>query len=311
MMQGHKVHRLILTIVAFSVLLFSLMTDGIAASSAGAARVAVHPTAAVAGSRVHLGEIADVTGRDAQLVDRLKGLVVGTAPLPGRSRRFDRDYIVSRLKQQRVDLDGLQVDIPEQVEISRKKVVISCEKIRRVIAEKVYERLPEPKNRTRIKTIRIGQDVVLPDGRVTYTLDFSKTGNRSDAIPVCMVFRVDGKVSKKLWVTVQLEIFEQVVVARHPIKRRQVITETDVQLAERDVAGMGNVGIRQVEAVIGKRARRSIRAGRVLQADLVELPALVRRGDVIAIVAESKGMKITTLGQARKDGRRGGNGFRW
>ena len=95
------------------------------------------------------------------------------------------------------------------------------------------------------------------------------------------------------------------VVARHPIKRRQVITETDVQIVERDVSNMRNAGIPAFEEVIGKRASRAIRAGGVLYTDLVELPELIRRGDVISIVAESKGMTITTRGQASKGGYRG------
>jgi flagella basal body P-ring formation protein FlgA len=43
----------------------------------------------------------------------------------------------------------------------------------------------------------------------------------------------------------------------------------------------------------------------VLRANLVEMPPLVKRGDVVVIVAETKGLKITALGQVKKKGAMG------
>jgi flagella basal body P-ring formation protein FlgA len=56
------------------------------------------------------------------------------------------------------------------------------------------------------------------------------------------------------------------------------------------------------EAVLGKRTRRAIGSKTALRANLVELPPLVRRGDVVLIVAETQGLKITALGQVKKKG---------
>jgi flagella basal body P-ring formation protein FlgA len=40
----------------------------------------------------------------------------------------------------------------------------------------------------------------------------------------------------------------------------------------------------------------------VLRATLVEFPPLVKRGDVVMIIAETQGFKITALGQVKKKG---------
>mgnify|MGYP001825038479 FL=1 len=58
-------------------------------------------------------------------------------------------------------------------------------------------------------------------------------------------------------------------------------------------------------AVLGKRTRRAIGTQTPLRADLIELPPLVKRGDLVVIIAESNGLKITTLGQVKKRGRLG------
>jgi len=57
--------------------------------------------------------------------------------------------------------------------------------------------------------------------------------------------------------------------------------------------------------VLGKRTRRAIGSKTVLRANLVEFPPLVRRGDVVVIIAETRGLRVTALGQVKKKGARG------
>jgi flagella basal body P-ring formation protein FlgA len=42
-----------------------------------------------------------------------------------------------------------------------------------------------------------------------------------------------------------------------------------------------------------------------MRANLVEYPPLVKRGDVVIILVETSGMRITALGQVKKKGRLG------
>ncbi|MCD6272106.1 MAG: flagellar basal body P-ring formation protein FlgA, partial [Deltaproteobacteria bacterium] len=55
----------------------------------------------------------------------------------------------------------------------------------------------------------------------------------------------------------------------------------------------------------GRRTRRSIDPATVLRTDLVELPPIVKRGDIVTIVAEAGGMRITALGKIKKKGHKG------
>jgi flagella basal body P-ring formation protein FlgA len=63
--------------------------------------------------------------------------------------------------------------------------------------------------------------------------------------------------------------------------------------------------ITEPEAILGKRTRRAIGAKTILRTDLIEFPPLVKRGDLVMIIAESDGFKITALGQVKKRGRLG------
>ena len=73
---------------------------------------------------------------------------------------------------------------------------------------------------------------------------------------------------------------------------------------QRLCGGLPNVVV-DVDNVVGKRTTRAIKAGVILRTDMVELPPLVKRGDVVVIIAESEGLKVTALGKAKHRGHRG------
>ena len=89
------------------------------------------------------------------------------------------------------------------------------------------------------------------------------------------------------------------------MRRYQLITEDDIRLQKMDLAELPSNIITSCEEVLGKRTKSAINANVVLRSDLVELPPLVRRGDVVLMIAESDGLKITALGEVRERGRRG------
>ena len=95
------------------------------------------------------------------------------------------------------------------------------------------------------------------------------------------------------------------MVTRRPLGRHKPITEDDIKLQKMDLARLPSGAITDPDAVLGKRTKRAIGAQTVLRANLVELPPLVKRGDMVMIVAESDGLLITALGQVKKKGRRG------
>jgi flagella basal body P-ring formation protein FlgA len=116
---------------------------------------------------------------------------------------------------------------------------------------------------------------------------------------------VNGNSQKKDWTTATIEILGPVVVTRKPLGRHKPITEDDIELQTMDLSDLPAGVVDDPATVLGKRTRRAIGAQIPLRADLIEFPPLVKRGDMVMIVAESNGLKITTLGQVKKRGRLG------
>ena len=59
-----------------------------------------------------LSHIARIEGNNPLVIEKLSGIVVGRAPLPGNSCRIDGNTVRARLKQNRVDLTELELHIP-------------------------------------------------------------------------------------------------------------------------------------------------------------------------------------------------------
>jgi len=67
--------------------------------------------------KVRLGDIAEIRGEDRALVNELETVVMGSAPLPGKSRLLDKEYIRIRLKQQGIDLS--QINLQDYIQRDR------------------------------------------------------------------------------------------------------------------------------------------------------------------------------------------------
>ena len=127
----------------------------------------------------------------------------------------------------------------------------------------------------------------------------------SSPMPFSVIIKVNGRPYKTIRAWARLEILAQVVVTQRPIGRYRPITIADVTLKKMDTARLSGNFIGDLQEVLGKRAKRNIVADTVLRTDLIEFPPVVKRGDMVLIVARSRGLKVTSLGQARTNGLRG------
>jgi flagella basal body P-ring formation protein FlgA len=99
-----------------------------------------------------------------------------------------------------------------------------------------------------------------------------------------------------------------VIVAIQPIARGAVITAADVELQSLEAvpaATSRRSPVTSIEQLIGMEARQAIAAGDVIFTDKVQAPIFVKRGELITVVAQGGGIRVTTTARARQDGARG------
>jgi flagella basal body P-ring formation protein FlgA len=256
-------------------------------------------------AKIFLGAIAQIDGGDPQLIQRLKNVEIGKAPLPSRSRVIAIDYIRLRLKQNGFSLENLDLQNSSGVKITRSFIEVDQQKIEKIVSHYLRTTVLKGNNIARIKDLRVPERIILPRGRITYQVMAPRNTKYLGKIPLAVHFNVDGQFQKKVWTSATIEMFVDVVVAAKPLRKHMTITEDLIELRQMDLAHLPADVITDPQAVLGKRTRSTISAKTVLRTDLIELPPLVKRGDIVLIVAESKELRITALGKAKRKGRLG------
>ena len=268
-------------------------------------RVRLAAAARVDDDKIFLGHIATIEGSDSHEISKLSGIVVGRSPLPGYSRTIDSGAIKTRLKQHGFDLAELVLELPPSITVTRSYIEVSREKIKGLVADYIAKTLTSRNPNARIKHIQVPESMRLPVGRITYAVSSPRNRPLVGQVPLVVNFEINGKAYKKVWTTATIEVLAEVVITKKPLGRHKPITEDDIEVLPMDLAKVPADVITDPEAVLGKRTKRAIGSQTVLRATLVEFPPLVKRGDVVMIVAETNGLKITALGQVKKKGARG------
>jgi flagella basal body P-ring formation protein FlgA len=253
-----------------------------------------------------LEDIARVTGDDPALVRKLQGIGIGKAPLPGKSRRIDKAHIQLRLKQFNIDASQVKVNVPDNAEVVRGVAQLPKEKIHEVVLAYIRQALPLKNVNVRVKEIQFKNDTILPKGVATFKVEPPGNRDLSGKVPLAVSIYVGGKLEKKVWAVADIEVLKEVIVAKRPLGRNREITENDIELKEMETANLPSNALTDYGDILGKRTRKTIDVNAVLRADMIEFPPVVKRGDVVVVVAESGGLRITALGVVKeREGREG------
>ncbi len=107
---------------------------------------------------------------------------------------------------------------------------------------------------------------------------------------------------REMLISAEIALLRDVVVARRPINQGQLIAARDLKLEERRFERSEEIGMVDIAAAAGQVCKRFIREGEMIDARSIETRPVVRRGDVVQIVAGGGGVEIRTSGQAQTSG---------
>lgn len=279
----------LMTALAFSAVLV--------APALGAVLLTIPERVEIENPEVVLGDLADISGADAALAQQMRIIPVGRAPLAGHSRTISRDYLLLRLRQSGIDPASIILASPDKVTLVRRAVTISAADLEMLVREYLVQNPPYNGVDLSITGVRIPGDVMLPMGDIQHEIQFLPQSKPSGSLPVNIFFSVDGAAVKRVMATVQVVLMKDVPVTRHPIARYQFIQPEDLMLQTMDVADLPANTVLAFEEIEGQRARRNIGPQTVLRTDQFEMPPAVNRGDRVLILAESSGLRITTVGE--------------
>ncbi|MFV1951191.1 MAG: flagellar basal body P-ring formation chaperone FlgA [Nitrospinota bacterium] len=259
----------------------------------------------VSGKMIRLGEIADVSGEDSVMVERLSSVVIGTSPAIGKSRRISKGIIDASLKRKMIDPSLLDIKLPDDIIVTRDYVSIQGEKVREIVRDFLYKSLPWDRDCIRINEIDYDGDFILPAGKLTFEVIPLEHSAVRDRTAFSVIFMVDSEVQKRIRVNAYIEVLREVVVSNHSLRANSVVSGEDVVIEKRYIKGLHPDVFAKVSDVAGKKTRRFIRAGGMFRGEILKTLPLLKKGDMVSIVAESDQVRIITIGRAEENGAKG------
>jgi len=253
---------------------------------------------------IRLGEISEIEGEDRLLIEKLKSIVLGKAPLPGEMREISAHYIEAKVRRNDIDSSALRLNLPEKIQVVSEAIEVTPQKIKEMVKRFILKKMPWEPPQVSIKVSDI-KAIALGAGEITYEVIPRKREDYLGTTNLLLVFMVNGKVEKKLWVNAHIDVSKEVVLSNHSLKRHHIITQEDIRLEKRKLSELPtNVIIDPLE-VVGKRTRGAIDANVPLRLNFLEVPPLVKRGDLVTILLETDALKITTQGIVIENGCKG------
>ncbi|MBM4351799.1 MAG: flagellar basal body P-ring formation protein FlgA [Deltaproteobacteria bacterium] len=191
------------------------------------------------------------------------------------------------------------------IEINREGKVLELDEVIKILEAGFQTIYPEKRYRIEIKAIHGYEKIGLPSGGLSCDVLLSEQARRGGNISGLLLFRANGREVGKTRVNGRVGIYTDVVVAAHYLGKHHELQAKDVQWVSRSLSLLPHDFLSEMKEVLGKRMTIAINRGEVLRAGIVEEPPLLRRGDRVMLLAESRQVKITTVGEVREEGRRG------
>jgi flagella basal body P-ring formation protein FlgA len=283
-------------------LIVAVAAAGVPAAAGGALSVRVFERVEIEEDQVLLGKIARIDGEDANAVKSLAAIVIGRAPLPGKSRAFDPEQIALRLRQNGVDPGSIDLQAPAEVLVVREAVEIGRERVEQIVKAFLERQVETRAESLRVKEIRSFTPLLLPPGKIDCEVLAPKNTVFSGVVPLTLQFKVNGNLDRRIGVTAVLEALAPAVFSKRPMGRLKPVEAGDVEVRTAELSELPSDFISDPQEVIGKRLRRAVDSRTVLRSELLESPPTVKRGDRVVIVAEAGGLRITAVGQVRQNG---------
>ena len=225
--------------------------------------------------------------------------VVATPP-PGHQRTITARRLKAALAATGLPKD-VHLEIPPVIVVRAAVVRVGTRELARAYIKAVTRRLGQQASKASVRILYCGGPVLVPKGHITMQVRLLGSG-LVGRVPGLIRVMVDGRPAAQARVVGMVQVREKVVVAVRNLPPRYVIQPEDVQLVEVAVGQGTLVPATSISQVVGQRTRTMILCGQVLDMRRLEPAPLIRRGQVVTMVCEAPGLRVTAKGRAEQTG---------
>jgi len=252
----------------------------------------------VEGENIYLADLSQTP-----LNEEMGKIMVGQSPYPGDKREISKELVRTRIRQVRPK-EEVVLSGPEVIIVERAYRVITQEDLIQIVEAELKARWGK-KEMVNVRSVSNPIPVVVPTGNLQYIVEFPSLGGTKGQLPVSILFMEGERFRKRVTLTAHLTTLGEVLVAKAHLPRGKVLEVQDLEVVVRDLNEAPKDVISSMEAALGKVLKRFVSQGEALRLSALEEPILIKRGQLVTILAENERLKITALGMAQENGVKG------
>ena len=272
--------------------------------------VELKDSASLPEKEVTLGDIAYLSCSDADLLKKVHNVIIGNTPLPGNVRKIEKNIIASRLLDAGINPNEVSFGGSDFTMISVESITITGDEILQTAKEYVISKLAysERNEEIVVEAEKPPNDIMLPLGGGIMRIAVSQVNENKSSGRVQIVVRIylDEKQYHKIPMYFTIRRYEDIVVASRKINRNDILAAKDIWIKRIETTNMpGITTFDRIDPLLGKRILYTIPVGKPITQNMVDDPAVIKKGEIVKILVKIGNLSILTKGVAKEDGYRG------
>lgn len=274
------------------------------AAHAGAMTVTVAEEAVVRGPLITLGELAEISGADADTVSRMEQLSLGSAPPPGGSLVLTDKLLAMRLASAGARYGDIVWQVPAKIKVTTGSQQLSGSILTAAAIAAIKDKIGQSLNETDLSIVPAvpAPDVTLPQGDVFLSVDLPYGVRYTTPTVARINIMLDHQLYNRRNVSFDVKHYQSVVVADKLIDKNQILLPQDLRYERMDTSKLSPGYFTDIGKVAGLMVRRSLTPGAIVNNRSLQRPVVVKRGNHVTILARVGDIEVQTAGQAMQDG---------
>lgn len=270
-----------------------------ATTYASAVTVTIPEQVTVSSATFTLADIATITGDDDELIRVLGICRLGSSPAPGNSMTLTPDIITMRLLGSHIGLSNITWQTPASIRITTASQIISGTALAERAITAAKQQLSSYDSEV---TANAMQDVVFPAGIVDYKVNFPSGLHFDVPTTAFIATTVNNQPYKQIVVKLNIAIYKNIVVTTQDLQPGEVITDMNLALERRNVGRFSSY-YTDKDKVIGLVVKHDfVPSGTMLNESLLSILQVIKRGNLVSIVAHNGTIEAVTTGVALQNG---------
>ena len=278
---------------------FSVHAEKSAQGASAGISIELAATSRVDTERISLAQISEIRAPDF-LAGEIGKMDMGYAPKPGEIMKFDKDRLLSKIYSNSLVSRDAPVSGPDLIYVKRSSQSVSEETVR--AAFRKYAASETRAEDFKLRNFHVRGFEAYPGGELRIVFDQSRRFEPGGRFSTRAGVHVNGKEVDTLLLKGWIDVYETLVCAKAPVKRKTVIQPEDLEVKRVNTSGMRGSYADSVEKVAGMISKSRINDGDFIRLDRLENPPLVKRGEVVKLIASKGNLRIVTSGISKEDG---------